>query len=134
MKTFLKLDFYLQTTVFFATIIVLKILSIKEDDMEPFFWFYWVVGGSQLISFLIRVLLDYPKSIFFHIYGIAILPIWFGFASALVDFQPGMILIIFAYLGLFYAPFLSIFYLIYSYETYKIYPKPTFQKSHGATL
>lgn len=134
MKTFHKIDYYVQTTVFFATIIILSFLSIKEDKLEPFFFYYWIVGGSQLISFLVRVFLDYPKSIFFHIYGIAILPIWFGFASALIDFEPGTIFLYFAFLGLFYAPFMSIFFLIYCHETYKKYSESTVQSSYDDAI
>lgn len=120
MKTFFKLDYYLQVFVFLATIIGILIFILFKDKSEALFFFYFIVGGSQLVSFIIRLLMKYPKDLIYKLYGWFIMPIWIGFLPAILDISAMAYLYIFVLLGFFYSPILSVIYLFYCHKTSKL--------------
>ncbi len=119
MKTFLKIDYYIQTLVLVVTLLTLVLLSAYQASNRVIFYYYYIVGGSQLVSFLVRIYLPYKKNIFFHLYGISIIPIWLGLLGAYLDIEFLTYLMVFAMIGLFYAPIMSIFYIFYCYDATK---------------
>lgn len=113
MKTFLKIDYYLQMIVFFGYIILGFFYGrIKDDFFTVLFIFYFAVGGFQLISYLIKILMGFWTDLFIKIYGIMILPIWIFFLLNEFDIKIEALSFIPVY-GLFVSPFLAIAYLIY---------------------
>lgn len=121
MKTFLKIDYYIQTLVFVVTLLTLVILSTYEEYNGVLFCYYYIVGGFQLVSFLLRIYFPYKKNIFFHLYGLSIIPIWLGLLGAYLDIEFLTYLMVFAMIGLFYAPIMFIFYILYCYDTTKFH-------------
>jgi hypothetical protein len=113
MKTFLKIDCYLQMIVFFGYIIIGFLYGhIKNDFFTVLLVFYFAVGGFQLVSYLIKILMGFWSDHFMKIYGIMILPIWIFFLLNEIDIQIDMLSFIPVY-GLFTSPFLAVAYLIY---------------------
>lgn len=120
MKTFLKIDYHLQLSIFLvASCIVLVSLLVGEEKL--IFVFYFGVGFSQLISYCIKMFYKYEKSIIFKIYGFLIIPIFlsllglylFGNCNGIASFC-----LIIPALSIFYSPVMAILYL---YDSYKIY-------------
>ena len=120
MKTFFKLDYYLQVFVFLATIIGILIFVLFKDKSEALFFFYFIVGGSQLLSFLVRLLLKYPKDLIYKLYGWFIMPIWIGFLPAIIDISAISYLYTIVLLGAFYSPAFSLIYIVYCHKTSKL--------------
>ena len=113
MKTFLKIDYYAQLIVFFGYIIfgILHGLIIK-DTFLVWFNFYFVVGGFQLVSYSIKILMGFWTDLFIKFYGIMILPIWF--ILLLEKFHITIdILSFIPFYGLLTSPFMAFFYLFY---------------------
>ena len=125
MEKFLKIDFYIQLFAVLICVITLCIFSIIKENSDILALYYLIIGGIQLLSFLIRIYLPYRKNIFFNVYGLSIIPIWLGMLGVFLKIDLLAYLIWFGILGFFYAPFMSIFYIIYCYETSKIYSKPS---------
>lgn len=120
MKTFLKIDYYVQLIVF-VIISIIVLISFLVGDGKMIWLFYLGVGISQLISYLIRCFYDYKKSLRFKIYGYLIMPIFpilFLLAALGGVDSIAKILIILPILAVFYSPFLA---LLYIYDNYKIY-------------
>ena len=65
MKTFFKIDSILQQSVFLIFIAFLIFNYFISKHLETIFYFYYFVGGFQLVSFLIRLFLKFKKSTFF---------------------------------------------------------------------
>lgn len=126
MKTFLKNDFYFQLGIF--VIISAIVLIAYAAGNEKLIWlFYFGVGISQMVSYLIRYSYDYKKSFLFKVYGFLILPIFpslfFLFVFANMN-ALAIIFIIVPILSYFYSPVLAIIYLIDIYKTMQqIQPK-----------
>jgi len=113
MKTFLKIDYYIQITVFFGYIIFALINSqLQNGFAQVWFYFYYVVGGLQLISYLLRIILGFWKDLFIKIYGIMILPIWLILLleKFYINIDP---LFFILFYGLFTSPIMAFFYLFY---------------------
>ena len=120
MKTFFKYDFYFQTIIFIAYIVGWFIIEHCDLFFENYFLlFYHLIGGVQLLSYLIRFGLKYPKNLMYILYGILIIPVWliylYNIQIERVDGLPYYIL----FSGFFYSPLLAISYIIYTYITYK---------------
>ena len=79
MKTFFKIDFYVQIVIFFGMISYLIFEYITTDFVNQIFYFYYIVGGFQILSFLVRRFLNYKKSKFYKIYGFLLIPVWITF-------------------------------------------------------
>lgn len=113
MKVFLKIDYFLQVTMFFGYIFWGIVYKIIENDLfSVWFNFYFVVGGFQLISYLIKILMGFWTDLFMKIYGILILPIWIVLllneCKIYIDLIDGI-----PFYGMFSSPFLAIAYLFY---------------------
>lgn len=120
MKTFLKYDFYLQAAVLVLYILgflFIQPLEIRQD--KYFMSFYFKIGGIQLLSFLIRLMLNYPKNWLYKIYGIFILPVWLVLLLFPTGRIPDFCLMILI-LSLYYSP---VGVLAYIYHTYQIHSK-----------
>lgn len=124
MKKFFVIDFWVQLSVFVAVIIYLLIKYFVFNNDNEWIYFYFIVGGFQLISYIIKSFSNYKKSILFKIYTITILPIWI---SLLFIFPLGninsiaFILLMILIFGLYTSPILSIVYLLDCYSTCKKY-------------
>jgi len=113
MKTFLKTDYYLQLTVFFGFIIFAMINSLLPNGIaQVWFKFYFVVGGFQLVSYFVKIILGFWKDLFIKIYGIMILPIWIILLLEKSHISIDALFII-PFYGLFTSPVMAFFYLFY---------------------
>jgi len=75
MKTFFKIDFYIQ---FIASILALAMLILPLDiDYKNFavFYFFYIIYGIQLVSIMIKTFFK-NKTIYFKIHRIFIIPVW----------------------------------------------------------
>lgn len=64
MKKFFCIDFWVQLILIISFFIFMLIEFIANMKIESFFYyFHFIVGGFQLLSFLIRVIFKYKKSI-----------------------------------------------------------------------
>ena len=121
MKTFFKIDFYVQIVIFFGMISYLIFEYITTDFVNQIFYFYYIVGGFQILSFLVRRFLNYKKSKFYKIYGFLLIPVWITFLLSIflqgknIDLgilnQMGVIFYLMLYSAFFYAPILSMIYI-----------------------
>lgn len=120
MKTFIKYDFYFQSTIFIAYIIGWLIIKHYDLIFENYFLlFYHVIGGAQLLSYLIRLRIKYPKNWMYILYGIFIIPVWLiYFYDSQIETVDEVFFYILFY-GFIYSPFLAISYIIYTYITYE---------------
>jgi hypothetical protein len=120
MKTFTKIDYYIQLL---AVVVGFLSLINRFQDMGGL-RFYFIVGGSQLISFLIRLFLKEKKSPVYIAYGILILPIWiillFFFLYGNTIHYPGFLVYILIF-SLMYSPVMAFIYIYYCYKTYQSY-------------
>lgn len=119
MKTFAKNDFYFQLIIF-VTISVIVLISFLLRSEKLIYLFYFGVGISQLVSYLIRCSYNYKKSLIFKIYGCLIFPVFLSLIllviSANFDDIAGIFMII-PILSLYYSPVLAVLYLIDCYQT-----------------
>lgn len=119
MKTFARNDYYVQLTILIVISSIVLIALINGNE-KIIYLFYFGIGISQTVSYLIRSFYKYKKSLIFKIYGYLILPI---FPSLILLFVCGNInilagiFIIVPILSLFYSPVLAILYLIDCYQT-----------------
>jgi hypothetical protein len=120
MKTFFKYDFYFQCIIFIAYIIGWLIIEHYDLISENYFLsFYHIIGGAQLLSYLIRFGLKYPKNLMYIVYGILIIPVWLIYLYDIQIEKVGGIFFYILFSGFFYSPLLAISYIIYTYITYK---------------
>jgi|GEM_PF-674441 len=134
MKTFFKIDVIVQQLVFGIMIFYLIFNYQQNTFGGKIFYFYYAVGGFQLVSFLIRFLLNYKKSLIFKIYGFLLLPVWITlFLSGILqgeNINLGVlnkiagIFWFLLYASFFYAPVLSVLYIFDILKTLKNYEKP----------
>lgn len=121
MKTFLKTDYYLQIAVFFGYIIIGFLYGLIKDDLfSVWFIFYFVVGGFQLVSYIIKIFMGFWTDLFMKIYGVMILPIWIFFLLNELNVHIDVLSFIPIY-GLFISPFLAVAYLLYCRDKSKNY-------------
>lgn len=121
MKTFFTIDFYVQIVIFFVMIIYLIVEYITTDFVNQIFYFYYIVGGFQILSFIVRLFLIYKKSKFYKTYGFLLIPVWIVFLLSVflpgknIDLglfnQLGVISFLMLYIAFFYAPILSVLYI-----------------------
>ena len=133
MKTFFKIDFYVQIVIFFGMISYLICEYITTDFVNQIFYFYYIVGGFQILSFLVRRFLNYKKSKFYKIYGFLLIPVWITFLLSIflqgknIDLgilnQMGVIFYLMLYSAFFYAPILSMIYIYDIKQNIKNYEK-----------
>ncbi len=133
MKTFFKIDFYVQIVIFFGMISYLIFEYITTDFVNQIFYFYYIVGGFQILSFLVRRFLNYKKSKFYKIYGFLLIPVWITFLLSIflqgknIDLgilnQMGVIFYLMLYSAFFYAPILSMIYIYDIKQNIKNYEK-----------
>lgn len=121
MKTFAKNDFYFQLTIF-VVISITVIIALLAGNEKIIWLFYFGIGISQLVSYLIRCSYNYKKSLIFKIYGYLILPI---FPSLIllaifgnIDTAAGVFIVI-PIISFFYSPILAVLYLIDCHSFYK---------------
>ncbi|WEK71359.1 MAG: hypothetical protein P0Y62_07300 [Candidatus Chryseobacterium colombiense] len=120
MKTFFKYDFYVQFTIFIAYIIGWLIIKHYDLVFENYFLlFYHVVGGAQLLSYLIRLGIRYPKNLMYVLYGILIIPVWLIYFYDIQIARVGEIFFYILFSAFFYSPLMAISYIIYTYITYE---------------
>lgn len=120
MKIFFKYDFYFQCIIFIAYIIGWLIIEHYDLISENYFLsFYHIIGGAQLLSYLIRFGLKYPKNLMYIVYGILIIPVWLIYLYDIQIERVGGIFFYILFSGFFYSPLLAISYIIYTYITYK---------------
>ncbi len=120
MKTFIKYDFYFQSIIFITYIVGWLIIKHYDLIFENYFLlFYHVIGGFQLLSYLIRFGLKYPKNLMYTIYGILIIPVWLIYFYDSQIEKVGEIFFYILFCGFIYSPFLAISYIIYTYIIYK---------------
>ncbi|MCA6067853.1 hypothetical protein JI747_011730 [Chryseobacterium sp. RG1] len=120
MKTFFKYDFYFQCIIFIAYIIGWLIIEHYDLISENYFLsFYHIIGGAQILSYLIRFGLKYPKNLMYILYGILIIPVWLIYLYDIQIEKVGGIFFYILFSGFFYSPLLAISYIIYTYITYK---------------
>lgn len=89
-----------------------------------FLLFYYVTGGAQLISFLIRLFLPIKKSVFYIIYGLLIVPVWISMLliySSDADYNISHALMPVLIAALFYSPVMAVVYIYDNYRVYKSY-------------
>jgi len=119
MKTFAKNDFYFQLTIF--AIILITVIMVLLAGNEKIIWlFYFGIGISQLVSYLIRCSYNYKKSLIFKIYGYLILPIFLSFILLAIcggNDSVAQYFIVIPVLSFFYSPILAFLYLIDCYQT-----------------
>ncbi|KFF19130.1 hypothetical protein [Chryseobacterium sp. JM1] len=119
MRTFVIIDFYIQ-------LIMLMIgMVLAGFGGYNFLLFYYVTGGAQLISFLIRLFLPIKKSVFYIIYGILIIPVWTSVLlkyTSGADYDVSQILMSVLFASLFYSPVMAMIYIYDYYNVYKSYP------------
>lgn len=121
MKTILKYDYFLQLTVLILSVSWLSVDLIFLKGYN-FFWFYPLVGLTQLFSFIVRLFIPYKKTSLFILYGIIIMPVWiaiflvlaFNLQEAVVS--PMLLLMIAA---LFLSPPMAILYVLDCRAVYK---------------
>lgn len=118
MKNFFKYDFYFQITIF-VVISTAVLIDLFVGNEKLIFLFYFGIGISQTISYLIRHSYDYKKSLIFKIYGYLILPIFpsliFIMICGNINILAGIFIII-PILSCFYSPVLAIAFLIDCYQ------------------
>lgn len=120
MKTFFKYDFYFQCIIFIAYIIGWLIIEHYDLISENYFLsFYHIIGGAQILSYLIRFGLKYPKNLMYILYGILIIPVWLIYLYDIQIERVGGIFFYILFSGFFYSPLLAISYIIYTYINYK---------------
>ena len=133
MKTFFKIDFYVQIMILFGMVSYLIYENITTYYVRNLFYFYYIVGGFQILSFIVRYFLNYKKSKFYKIYGILLIPVWITFLFLLQDKkidlgflnQLGVIFYIMFYSAFFYAPILSVIYIFDIKKTLENHEKST---------
>jgi hypothetical protein len=120
MKNFAKNDFYFQVTIFVIISMIVLIAFIVGN--EKMIWlFYFGVGVSQLVSYLIRCSYEYKKSLLFKIYGFFIIPIYLSLIGMIIfaEMQFMSFLIVIPMLALYYSPFMALIFVYDNYKTYK---------------
>ncbi len=122
MKTFFKYDYYLQITFLIAYSIGFLINWLFNLVTNYLLYFYFIVGGIQLLSYLLRALMDYPKDWFYKVYGISILPVWTILLLICIGLMKDMEIItefclMILVAALFYSPILALGYVFYLYQT-----------------
>jgi len=121
MKTFLKIDYYLQMAVFFGYIIIGLLYGIIKNDLFPvWFIFYFAVGGFQLVSYLIKIFMGFWTDLFMIMYGVMILPIWIFFLLNEFNIHINVFSFIPGY-GILASPFLAVAYIFYCRDKSKSY-------------
>lgn len=123
MKTFLILDFKIQIWGFVLLITFFSIFSLIRGELINFIIAFLWISILQLISMLIRLVLNCKKGVLFYGYLLFSLLFWmyvlyekskFKFSYSLESIW----ILLSVYSGFVYY-FFSIFYLVYCYETYK---------------
>jgi hypothetical protein len=122
MKTFFKYDYYLQITFLIAYSIGFLINWLFNLVTIYLLYFYFIVGGIQLISYLLRALMDYPKDWFYKVYGISILSVWTILLLICIGSMKDMEIItefclMILVAALYYSPILALGYIFYLYQT-----------------
>ncbi|SHG52778.1 hypothetical protein SAMN05421866_0726 [Chryseobacterium oranimense] len=116
MKTFAKYDFYIQ-----LLILIIGIISIftMDNSFIGGLSFHFIVGISQLISYIIKLFFKEEKSILFIIYGVFIMPIWISLLLLVIfKSQAYNLLLVIPFFGVYYSPILA---LVYIFDAYKFY-------------
>ncbi|WP_223605637.1 hypothetical protein [Chryseobacterium sp. OSA05B] len=116
MRTFVAIDFYIQ--------LVMLMIGILLASFQGYaaLLFYYVTGGTQLISFLIRLFLPVRKSVFYIIYGILIIPVWISILLTYTDYNISQFFYQVLFASLFYSPVMAVMYIYDYYSVYKSYP------------
>ncbi len=120
MKTFTKIDYFVQI---FALIVGFLSIINRFQDMGAL-RFYFIVGGAQLVSFLIRLFLKEKKSPGYIAYGILILPVWmillaFFLFGNTIKYPAFLLYLLMS--SLVYSPVMAVIYIYYCYKKYQFY-------------
>ncbi len=120
MKTFTKYDYFIQL----VTLIVCIIGAVMNCKDWKFLEFYFIVGGVQLASYLIRLFLKQKQSSEFRIYGLTLMPVWICLLlenQKIYNELTAVIMAIFLFFALFYTPIMAILYVYDCYNSYEPY-------------
>lgn len=122
MKTFFKIDAWLQMPLSIIALILLPVALFL--DQELLIYIYLVTGLVQLCSFLIRLMLPYPKSKLFKLYGWLMMPVWlvlllFMLNATNVGWPLGMLVLLYMAAAVFFSPILAIAYAQDCWRVYK---------------
>lgn len=119
MKTFVKIDFYIQ--ILFLIVGIVSIFLINDSYVQGIS-FHFFVGIPQLISYIVKLFFKIDKSPIFIIYGILILPIWFFLLLFKIfnsDYEIYYLALYILIRGFFYSPILALLYIFDNYKMYK---------------
>lgn len=125
MKTFKRLDFLVQITMFFIWI---PLFIFSRNNMG-FLYFYFVVGGWQLLSCLIHGIYSqnfYPVKARKHYLVTLLVVVILGiisFASVLVPFLGSIapLFFPFAFGSLFFTPLMAVWYCYICHKEIKLF-------------
>jgi len=119
MKTFLKVDYYLQIFFLIAGIISAIIGCFLDFG---FILFYFIVGIPQLISFSIRAFQISKKTWMYNVYAVFIIPVWISWIFIIGLNNNTSITDVFGFIliaSVFYSPVLAVLYVVDTYKLYK---------------
>ena len=122
MKTFFKIDAWLQMPLCIIALILLPVALFLNQKLITYI--YLVTGLVQLCSFLIRLMLPYPKSKLYKLYGWLMMPVWimlllFMLNTANVGWPLGLLVLIYMVAALFFSPIIAIAYAQDCWSVYK---------------
>lgn len=122
MKAFFKIDAWLQMPLSIIALILLPVAVFL--DQELLVYIYLITGLAQLCSFLIRLMLPYPKSTLFKLYGWLMMPVWIVLLLAMLNtpnpgWPLGMLVLLYMIAALFFSPLLAIAYALDCRSVYK---------------
>ncbi|MNT05387.1 hypothetical protein D3C71_412330 [compost metagenome] len=121
MKSFFKTDLYVQVFNIICALILLPVVYLYASSYVLLL--YIAVGIIQLISYLIRLSMDYKKSTLFRLYGILMMPVWAALLMGItaLSIKSGALAAICLWI-LFAALFLSpIMAIVYAVDCWKVY-------------
>lgn len=122
MKTFFKYDFYFQLLMLIAYLLGWIFIKLFNIDWENYFLlFYYAVGGAQLISYLLRLMMKYHKNWMYIIYGILIIPVWLILFYEIQIEKVGGFYFYILFFSLAYSPVLALVYIFYTSQINNLY-------------
>lgn len=122
MKTILKFDYYWQTSLILL-MVVYTVFDFTVQSGSHLLYYHFVVGISQLVSFVMRIYFLGAKGKFITVYGFLVIPVWFALIASQINFPFDDIRAGFLYQGFIICPLISFFYPFYIHEADQKYEK-----------
>jgi len=123
MKTFLRIDYKIQIFGFIILLFAFSVYSIITKEFFVFIRVFVWISILQLVSMLIKLMLNYKKEVFFYVYLLFSVLFWiyvlYEKSKFKFSYSIEAIWILLSFYSGFIYYFLSIFYLLYSYKTSK---------------